>query len=128
MIGTLPPRFGTVRCSAGRHRHLALGNLALRQQLAVYKVAQRLAVRTAIGSIARYERDPFLRTTGDFEHAPGNPWIPCTLWLAQYRIRAARSAADLRGAWTSLSGPSARPALPACCPNGSIPSGEPRYP
>jgi GH15 family glucan-1,4-alpha-glucosidase len=62
------------------------------------QVAQRLAVRTAIGGIARYERDPFLRTTDDFERAPGNPWIPCTLWLAQYRIRAARSAADLRGA------------------------------
>jgi len=60
------------------------------------QVAQRLTVRTAVGGIARYAHDPFRRVTDDFERAPGNPWIPCTLWLAQYRIRAARSAADLR--------------------------------
>jgi len=40
-----------------------------------------------------HEHDPFRRVTDDFERAPGNPWIPCTLWLAQYRIRAARSRA-----------------------------------
>jgi GH15 family glucan-1,4-alpha-glucosidase len=70
------------------------------------QVAQRLAVRTAVGGIARYERDPFRRVTDDFERAPGNPWTPCTLWLAQYHIRAARSAAELRPAldileWTA---------------------------
>ena len=62
------------------------------------QVERRLAVRTPVGGIARYERDPFLRVTDDFERVPGNPWIPCTLWLAQYRIAAARSPAELRAA------------------------------
>jgi glucoamylase len=65
------------------------------------QVAERLAVRTDVGGIARYERDPFLRVTDDVR-AQGNPWIPCTLWLAQYRIKAARSLAELRTAGESL--------------------------
>jgi GH15 family glucan-1,4-alpha-glucosidase len=76
------------------------------------QVARRLAVKTDVGGIARYERDPFLRVTNDFARAPGNPWIPCTLWLAQYLIQAARSPAELRPAmdileWTARqAGPS----------------------
>jgi GH15 family glucan-1,4-alpha-glucosidase len=62
------------------------------------QVARGLAVRTDVGGIARYERDPFLRVTDDFERVPGNPWIPCTLWLAQYRISTAGSSAELRAA------------------------------
>jgi len=60
-------------------------------------VVRRLAVRTDVGGFARYERDPFLCVTDD-ARAFGNPWIPCTLWLAQYRIKAARSPADLEAA------------------------------
>jgi GH15 family glucan-1,4-alpha-glucosidase len=72
----------------------------------VDQVAEHLAVRTEVGGIARYECDPFFRVTDDFERVPGNPWIPCTLWLAQYRIKAARSLGDLRAAldilrWTA---------------------------
>jgi GH15 family glucan-1,4-alpha-glucosidase len=59
------------------------------------QVGERLAVRTDVGGIARYERDPFLRVIDDVR-APGNPWIPCTLSLAQYRIRAARSLVELQ--------------------------------
>ena len=70
------------------------------------QVAQRLTVRTEVGGIARYERDAFLRVTDDVTRAPGNPWIPCTLWIAQYRIKAAHSVADLQAAedildWTA---------------------------
>jgi glucoamylase len=74
------------------------------------QVAQRLAVRTDMGGIARYERDPFLRVSDD-ARAPGNPWIPCTLWLCQYRIKAARSSADLEtaGEWLDWAVRRARP-------------------
>jgi glucoamylase len=61
------------------------------------QVGERLAVRTGVGGIARYERDPFLRVTDDVR-VPGNPWIPCTLWLGQYLIKAARSEVELRKA------------------------------
>ena len=72
------------------------------------QVAQRLTVRTDVGGIARYEGDPFMRVTDDVRRAPGNPWIPCTLWLAQHRIRAARSPAELRAAGEVLEWVAAR--------------------
>ena len=65
-------------------------------------VEEQLTVRTDIGGIARYERDPFFRTTEDFARVPGNPWIVCTLWLAQYKIAVARTAAQLEPAMRIL--------------------------
>jgi glucoamylase len=62
------------------------------------QVEQRLTVRTAVGGLARYERDGFLRVTEDTARVPGNPWIPCSLWLAQYKIARAQAPAELRGA------------------------------
>lgn len=47
------------------------------------------------GGIARFENDGYMRTDAD---APGNPWIICTLWLADHFISRARSLEDLRGA------------------------------
>lgn len=44
-------------------------------------VAENLS--TPSGGIARYQGDYFFRQT---EEAPGNPWIICTLWLAQWHI------------------------------------------
>lgn len=58
-------------------------------------VEERLTVRTEVGGIARYERDGFFRVTEDFTRVPGNPWIVCTLWLAQYKIAAAQTFAQL---------------------------------
>lgn len=55
-----------------------------------------LTVKTDIGGIARYERDRFVSVTGDSKRIPGNPYIICTLWLAQYKIAAARSREQLR--------------------------------
>lgn len=35
------------------------------------------------GGLARYPGDYYFRTKSD---SPGNPWIICTLWLAQYKL------------------------------------------
>ena len=55
------------------------------------------------GGIARFENDGYMRTT---DAAPGNPWYICTLWLADYRIAAAKTKEDLASAleileWTA---------------------------
>lgn len=58
-------------------------------------VEERLAVRTDVGGIARYEKDGFFRVTEDFSHVPGNPWVVSTLWLAQYKTAMAQTTAQL---------------------------------
>jgi GH15 family glucan-1,4-alpha-glucosidase len=58
-------------------------------------VEQRLWVPTGNGGLARYEGDPYQRERMH-EGVPGNPWIVCTLWLAQVRIAAARSHKELQ--------------------------------
>jgi GH15 family glucan-1,4-alpha-glucosidase len=63
-----------------------------------------------MGGIARYERDHYFRVTDDFERVPGNPWIICTLWLADWYIATAKNAADLRSAldlleWAAVCAP-----------------------
>lgn len=66
------------------------------------QVEDHLTVKTDIGGIARYERDRFVSVTEDFKRIPGNPWIICTLWLAQYKIAAARTREQLRSVVDSL--------------------------
>lgn len=61
-------------------------------------IEERLAVRTDVGGIARYEKDAFFRVTDDFKRVPGNPWIVCTLWLAQHKIAAAQTLEQLEPA------------------------------
>lgn len=60
-------------------------------------VEQRLWVQAGSGGLARYEDDGYQRALVR-EGIPGNPWIVCTLWLAQYRIAAARSRKELEQA------------------------------
>ena len=74
-------------------------------------VEQRLWVKSGIGGLARYERDNYQRaeSRGD---VPGNPWVVCTLWLAQYRIAAARDLPSLKLALPLLEWVAAR-ALPS---------------
>jgi GH15 family glucan-1,4-alpha-glucosidase len=48
-------------------------------------VESLLWVQTKVGGIARFENDIFHRVQGNKE-VPGNPWIVCTLWLAQWYI------------------------------------------
>ncbi|MGO0123557.1 glycoside hydrolase family 15 protein [Desulfothermobacter acidiphilus] len=62
------------------------------------KVRETLWVKTEVGGIARYYGDYYFRQTEDLTRAPGNPWIICTLWLAQYYLRIARSIDELRRA------------------------------
>ncbi len=59
------------------------------------RTLSRLWVQTDIGGMARYENDYYFRRTDDVEHVPGNPWVICTLWAAQYYIARAREPRDL---------------------------------
>lgn len=61
-------------------------------------VEERLWAKTDIGGLARYEADGYMRVTDDVERVPGNPWFICTLWLADYRIAAARTLEELERA------------------------------
>lgn len=62
-----------------------------------------LAVKTAIGGYARYERDYYHQIERDrVEEVPGNPWVICSLWRAQYVIAKATTEEDLREAMDLL--------------------------
>lgn len=54
-------------------------------------IRERLAVRTEVGGIARYENDAYHRI---YENG-GNPWILCTLWLAEYELSKGNDEAAL---------------------------------
>lgn len=58
-------------------------------------VEEQLWIGGGSGGLARFVGDDYQRATAD---VPGNPWIICTLWLAQYRIAAAGSMDELRRA------------------------------
>jgi GH15 family glucan-1,4-alpha-glucosidase len=72
-------------------------------------VEDRLWCGAPVGGIARYEGDGYLRATGE---VPGNPWILCTLWLADWIATLARDHADLEPTRTLLEWAAAR-ALPS---------------
>ena len=63
---------------------------------------ERLRVRTPIGGMARYEADYYFRRSDDFGRVPGNPWVICTLWMAQYHIARATTVEDLNPALDCL--------------------------
>ena len=58
-------------------------------------IEQQLWIPNEIGGVARFEHDGYMRVS---ETATGNPWFICTLWLADYRIAAAKKKEDLKGA------------------------------
>jgi len=58
-------------------------------------IAEKLRINTDVGGIARYTNDYYFRQSDDIERVPGNPWIICTLWVADFRIETARSILDL---------------------------------
>lgn len=64
-------------------------------------IEDALWVRTKIGGIARYENDGYQRIGSDGA-IPGNPWIICTMWLAQYYVSIAKSVEDLERVVNSL--------------------------
>lgn len=47
------------------------------------------------GGTARFENDGYMRVS---DHEPGNAWFICTLWLAEYYIARATTAAELKKA------------------------------
>src|SRR5690606_10296379 len=52
-----------------------------RLQGTVKRIEERLLNSSPIGGVIRYENDNYFRHNHEY---PGNPWIVCTMWLAQY--------------------------------------------
>lgn len=61
-------------------------------------IRERLWVQTEIGGIARYESDGYHKIADEPQRVPGNPWLICTLWLAEHVIARARSVMELQSA------------------------------
>ncbi|MEM1331224.1 MAG: glycoside hydrolase family 15 protein [Planctomycetota bacterium] len=60
---------------------------------------ERLWVQTDVGGFARYERDYYHQVEQeDTDRVPGNPWVICTLWHAQWLIARAHSVEELKQA------------------------------
>jgi GH15 family glucan-1,4-alpha-glucosidase len=58
-------------------------------------VERRLWVQGPIGGLARYENDAYFQISKDITGVPGNPWIICTLWLAEYYLQRANTETDM---------------------------------
>ncbi|HYI15508.1 MAG TPA: glycoside hydrolase family 15 protein [Thermomicrobiales bacterium] len=80
------------------------------------QVERDLWVKTEIGGIARYTDDYYHQTTRDTAAVPGNPWIICTLWLAEWYIAKASSPSDLERALELIDWVVAR-----ALPSGTLP-------
>jgi glucoamylase len=61
-------------------------------------IKERLWVKTEVGGIARYEGDRYHQVTDNLKEVPGNPWLICTLWLAQWYIAKAQNFEELQEA------------------------------
>ncbi|HYC60219.1 MAG TPA: glycoside hydrolase family 15 protein [Thermoanaerobaculia bacterium] len=61
-------------------------------------VREKLWVHTDIGGIARYEHDDYHRIYEEEERVQGNPWVLCTLWLAEHVIAKATAPEGLQRA------------------------------
>jgi GH15 family glucan-1,4-alpha-glucosidase len=61
-------------------------------------IEEGLWVKTKIGGIARYTDDYYFQKSKDIDTVPGNPWIICTLWLAQWHIAKAANVEELERA------------------------------
>lgn len=58
-------------------------------------IERELWVPTETGGIKRFEEDSYMKFP---EASASNPWFISTLWLADYRIAAAKKRSDLKGA------------------------------
>jgi GH15 family glucan-1,4-alpha-glucosidase len=58
-------------------------------------VEKGLWINTEVGGIARYTADCYFKRSQDIRICPGNPWVLCTLWLAQWHARRASRAEEL---------------------------------
>lgn len=59
------------------------------------QIKDGLTVKTDVGGIARYQQDYYFQMSTDIDKVPGNPWIICTLWMAEFEIELADSLDDL---------------------------------
>lgn len=75
-------------------------------------IKERLWIKTAVGGVARYENDYYQQVSRDIGNVPGNPWLVCTLWLAEYACATAKTLDDLKPALEILQWTAAR-ALPS---------------
>ncbi|MFQ3587599.1 MAG: glycoside hydrolase family 15 protein [Fimbriimonadaceae bacterium] len=55
-------------------------------------IERELTIKSPVGGLGRYQDDYYFRQSYD---VPGNPWIICTMWLAQAKIQAAEKREDL---------------------------------
>ena len=59
-------------------------------------IRELLSVRTQVGGMARYQNDYYHQIESTkTDIVPGNPWVICTLWQAQYIIAKAKTKAEL---------------------------------
>ncbi len=66
-------------------------------------IGERLWVQTPIGGMARYEHDHYHAVERhDITRVPGNPWVICTLWYAQWLVERARTIEELQEALPML--------------------------
>ncbi len=65
-------------------------------------IAQDLCVQTEIGGIARYTDDYYFQQSDEVDRVPGNPWIICTLWVANFQIETAKRPEDLEAPRATL--------------------------
>ena len=71
------------------------------------QVRERLWVQTSVGGLARYEHDYYHQVEHvKLQEVPGNPWVICTLWYAEWLIERAENVAQLEEAlpyfhWTA---------------------------
>jgi glucoamylase len=61
-------------------------------------IRETLWVQTEIGGVARYENDRYQSKVAEDDPVPGNPWLICTLWLAEHAVARATSIAELQSA------------------------------
>jgi glucoamylase len=76
-------------------------------------IRDKLWIQTEVGGVARYENDAYQRAADVGSNVSGNPWLICTLWLAEHAIARATTVAELQSAldllrWTRSK---ARPSL-----------------
>jgi GH15 family glucan-1,4-alpha-glucosidase len=64
----------------------------------MHAIREKLWVQTEVGGVARYENDTYQRVAGEGPSIAGNPWIICSLWLAEHAVARAGSVAELQSA------------------------------
>ncbi len=90
----LPGAYPHPRGQPGRGRHLRrrlwglfafglYGASDPRLASTMAALREKLWVKTPVGGLARFEADGYYRVNPE---VPGNPWIICTLWLADYLL------------------------------------------